>query len=67
MVRSTLTAIMGQLSCYTGKEVTWDAVCQSDFCYEPRPENCRDEMEPPVKPGADGTYPVFKPGVTKLI
>lgn len=67
MVRSTLAAIMGQLSCYTGKEVTWDAMCKSDFCYEPRPEDCRDEMEPPVKPGDDGTYPVFKPGVTKLI
>jgi hypothetical protein len=67
MVRSTLTAIMGQISCYTGKEVTCDEMWKSDFCYAPRPENCRDDMEAPVKPGADGTYPVCKPGVTKLI
>jgi len=67
MVRGTLTAIMGQISCYTGKEVTWDDICQSDFCYAPCPEDCRDDMEPPVKPGPDGTYPVFKPGVTRLI
>lgn len=67
MARSTLIAIMGQISCYTGKEVTWEQVSQSDFCYAPRPENCADNMEPPVTPGSDGWYPVFKPGVTKLI
>jgi len=67
MVRSTLTAIMGQLSCYTGKELTWEGMGHSEFCYAPRPEDCQDDMEPPVKPGADGVYPVYKPGVTKLI
>jgi len=25
------------------------------------------DMEPPVRPGADGIYPVFTPGVTKLL
>lgn len=67
MARSTLIAVMGQLSCYTGKEVTWEQVSASDFAYAPRPEDCRDGMEPPVKPGADGRYEVPLPGVTKLI
>jgi predicted dehydrogenase len=67
MARSTLIAIMGQISCYTGKELTWEQVSQSDFCYAPRPEDCADNMEPPVTPGSDGAYPVFKPGVTNLI
>ena len=67
MVRSTLMAIMGQISCYTGKEVTWEKLSQSDFCYAPKPEDCADEMPPPVTPGSDGAYPVFKPGVTTLI
>jgi predicted dehydrogenase len=67
MANSTLTTIMGQLSCYTGKEVTWQQANESDFSYAPNPEDCRDGMEPPVKPGADGTYPVPKPGFTKLI
>ncbi len=66
MVRSTLVAIMGQLSCYTGRETTWEEMKQSGFYYSPRPENCRDDMEPPVKPGSNGVYPVFKPGLTKL-
>jgi hypothetical protein len=67
MCRSTLIGIMGQLSCYTGKEVTWDQVSQSDFAYLPKPGDCHDGMEPPTKPGPDGSYPVYKPGRTQLL
>ncbi|MBN2271069.1 MAG: Gfo/Idh/MocA family oxidoreductase [Sedimentisphaerales bacterium] len=67
MARSTMVGVMGQISCYTGKEVTWDQINKSDFYYPPRPEDCRDDMDPPVKPGPDGTYPVPTPGVTKMI
>ena len=67
MANSTLTTVMGQLSCYTGKEVTWDQVAKSEFCYPPKPEDCRFDMEPPVKPGPNGQYPVCIPGVTKQL
>ena len=67
MARSTLFAIMGQISCYTGKEVSWEQINQSDFFFPPKPEDCRDDMEPPVKPGANGSYPVPVPGRTILI
>ncbi|NIP23413.1 MAG: Gfo/Idh/MocA family oxidoreductase [Phycisphaerae bacterium] len=67
MVRSTMITVMGQISCYTGKEVTWDQINKSDFYYPPKSEDCRDDMEPPVKPGAHGSYPVPKPGFTKMI
>ena len=67
MVPSTLTTVMGQISCYTGDEVTWDQINQSDFCYPPRAEECHDGMEPPVKLAADGSYPVPKPGKTEMI
>ncbi len=67
MADSTLVGIMGQISCYTGKEVTWDQINQSDFRYTPFPENCHDGMEPPVKPGANGSYPVYTPGRTVLL
>jgi predicted dehydrogenase len=67
MARSTLIGIMGQISCYTGKEVTWEEISNSDFYFPPKPEDVRADMEPPVKPDADGTYPVFVPGVTKLL
>ncbi|MHC4088597.1 MAG: Gfo/Idh/MocA family oxidoreductase, partial [Planctomycetota bacterium] len=67
MFRSTMITVMGQISCYTGKEVTWDQINKSDFYYPPKPEDCRDDMEPPVKAGAHGSYPVPKPGFTKMI
>jgi predicted dehydrogenase len=67
MVKSTMIAVMGQISCYTGKAITWEEINNSDFFYPPKPEDCRDDMEPPVKPGPDGTYPVYIPGKTKLI
>ncbi len=67
MARSSLIAIMGQLSCYTGKEVTSDEISTSGFYFPPKAEDCRTDMEPPVKPDASGIYPVFTPGVTKLL
>jgi len=67
MTRSTMITVMGQISCYTGKEVSWEQINQSDFYYPPRPEDCRDDMDPPTQRGADGSYPVPKPGSTKMI
>ncbi|MEI7729254.1 MAG: Gfo/Idh/MocA family oxidoreductase [Verrucomicrobiota bacterium] len=67
MARSTMIGIMGQISCYTGKEVTWEQINQSNFAYAPKPEECHDGMEPPVKPGANGSYSVYIPGQTRLL
>jgi predicted dehydrogenase len=67
MARSTMITVMGQMSCYTGKEVSWEQINQSDFYYPPKPEECRDGMEPPTKPDAGGSYPVPAPGRTKMI
>jgi predicted dehydrogenase len=67
-VRSTLVAIMGQLSCYSGQEVTWDEVSRSEFFFPPRPEACTWAMEPPTKPDTQGVYPVCAvPGTTKIL
>jgi myo-inositol 2-dehydrogenase / D-chiro-inositol 1-dehydrogenase len=67
MANSTLIGIMGQISCYTGKEVSWEQINQSPFAFQPLPEDCHDGMEPPVKPGPNGSYPVYVPGKTILI
>jgi hypothetical protein len=67
MARSTLMTVMGQISCYTGKEVTWEQINKSDFYYPPLPEECRDDMAPPAKPDASGSYPVPLPGRTVLL
>jgi predicted dehydrogenase len=68
MVRSTLITLMGQFSCYTGKEVTWQQIRNSRYCHLPRPEDVRAGMDAPVRPGPDGVYPLpFTPGVTSLL
>ncbi len=67
MARSTMIGVMGQISCYTGKEVTWEQINQSDFYYPPKPEECHDGMEPPTKPEANGGYPVPIPGRTIML
>ncbi len=67
MFKSTMTTVMGQISCYTGKEVSWEAINGSDYFYPPAPEECRDGMKPPVVPGPNGSYPVPIPGQTRMI
>jgi len=67
MTRSTLVSIMGQMSCYSGKEVTWEQINQSDYSYAPKPEECHDGMKAPVTLGDNNSYPVPKPGVTNMI
>lgn len=67
MVRSTTIGVMGQISCYTGKEITWEQINKSDFYFPPKAEDCHDNMEPPTKPGPNGSYPTYVPGKTKLI
>jgi predicted dehydrogenase len=67
MARSTMVAVMGQISCYTGRQVAWDQINQSQYCHSPHPEACHDGMEPPTRPGPDGSYPVPIPGKTEMI
>ena len=67
MVGSTMMGIMGQIGSYTGKAVAWDQAMKSAFFYPPKPEEVRSDMTPPVKPNADGIYPVFTPGETQLL
>lgn len=66
MVRSAQIVVMGQFSCYTGQRVTWEDVARSNYAYPPAGE-INDRTEPPVQPGPGGIYPVFRPGVTRLL
>ena len=65
MAGSTMLGILGQIVCYTGKEVTWDEAIQADYRWEP--VDCDFTTDPPVKPDENGIYPVAMPGVTKLL
>ncbi|MGD0089666.1 MAG: Gfo/Idh/MocA family oxidoreductase [Planctomycetota bacterium] len=63
---STMATVLGQLSVYTGKRITWKQALESKFAFPPLGEIGLD-MEPPVKPSPDGIYPVAIPGQTKLL
>lgn len=59
---STLMGIMGRMATYTGQVITWEQALNSKEVLVP---DIKDwHAEPPVKPDADGWYPVAKPGVT---
>jgi myo-inositol 2-dehydrogenase / D-chiro-inositol 1-dehydrogenase len=65
MASSTMVAVLGQMVCYTGRQLGWKKAYDADFAFEPR--QCDFTREPPVKPGPDGLYPVAVPGKTHLI
>jgi myo-inositol 2-dehydrogenase / D-chiro-inositol 1-dehydrogenase len=68
MTRSTMVAIMGQLSCYSGKQITWDAINQSDYFLPPAVEDCTWDMDPPTAPDENSVYPVCAvPGFTSNV
>lgn len=62
---STMATVLGQLSVYTGKRLTWSEAMDSKFAFPPLGE-IRMDTEPPVKPGPDGIYPVAIPGKSSL-
>jgi len=64
--KSTMTAILGRMATYTGKQVTWDEAMNSDHQLVPDENSLNWDMIPPVKPDEFGNYPIPVPGVTKL-
>ncbi len=70
MANSTMSTVLGQIACYSGKATNWDEVAKSDFQFGPPPDEASFDTPPPVKPdkpGPDGNYPLPIPGITKLI
>jgi len=64
MCHSSLLSILGEMVCCTGQRMTWEQVMKSELSFA-LPQYGWD-VEPPIKPGPDGHYPAFLPGVTKL-
>ena len=62
--KTTLTAIMGRMATYTGKEITWEQALNSNHILVP--DNLDWDSIPPVIPDENGKYPVPVPCVTKI-
>lgn len=59
---STLTAVMGRMATYSGKEITWEQALNSEL--DTMPKELGWDAAPPTLPGPDGLYKVAVPGVT---
>jgi len=60
---SSMTAVMGRMATYSGKELTWDEASKSEVSLSPA--RYAFDADPPTKPDAQGLYPVAIPGQTK--
>ena len=57
-----MTAIMGRMATYSGKELEWKDVIKSDITLCDV-DNLKDFNDPaPVQPDSDGNYPIAIPG-----
>ena len=65
MYTTTMLAILAQMVCYTGQEITWEKAMQSTLDY--RLPAYGLDAEPPVKPRDDGVYPTAMPGITPFV
>jgi predicted dehydrogenase len=64
---STMTAILGRLATYSGKEISYEDALKSELCISPVEQYRTFQDAPPILPNADMTYPIPTPGVTKVL
>ena len=60
--KSTMTAILGRMATYTGKEITWDEALASDLKLVPDEDTLTWNSVPPAIKDANGNYPIPVPG-----
>jgi hypothetical protein len=64
MCLSSLLAIVAQMAIYSGNAISWEKAMGSKHSFAlPR---YGWDVEPPAKPGKDGTYPTAVPGKAEL-
>ena len=62
---STMTAILGRMAAYSGKELEYKAALESKI--ELVPKELGFDKPAPVNPGPDGLYPRAIPGTTQVL
>jgi predicted dehydrogenase len=65
--RAAMTGILGRMAVESGKKITWDEALASNVELAPGIENLTLDSPPPVKPDAEGRYPIAMPGSTKVM
>lgn len=60
---AAMTGILGRMAAETGQMITWEDALASDVELAPGLDTMTMQSEAPVKPDADGNYPIAMPGV----
>ena len=60
--KSTMTAILGRMCSYTGKEIKWDKAINSDLKLCDVDSLTSMDDDAPIEPDGDGQYPIPVPG-----
>ena len=64
---AAMTGILGRMAAESGQTITWKQALASNLELAPGLDNLTMESDPPVKPDAEGRYPIAMPGFTKVI
>ncbi len=65
--RACLVAIMGRMACESGQMINYEEALQSNVELAPGLDTYTMASPPPVRPDANGRFPVVIPGRTKVI
>jgi myo-inositol 2-dehydrogenase/D-chiro-inositol 1-dehydrogenase len=64
---AAMAGILGRMAVESGQTVTWEQAMASNLELAPGLEGYTMDSDPPVKPDAEGRYPVALPGQTKVL
>ncbi len=64
---AAMTGILGRMAAESGKMITWEQAMASNLEVAPGLDDYTMDSEPPVKPDANGSYPIAMPGRTKVV
>ncbi len=64
---AAMTGILGRMAAESGKKITWEQAMASNLELAPGLDDFTMDSEAPVKPDAQGNYPIAMPGKTKVL
>jgi hypothetical protein len=64
-VEASLVTSMGRMAAHTGQEISYEDMLNCEHEFAPEVDKLTFDSPPPLRAGADGKYPVPRPGISK--
>jgi hypothetical protein len=64
---AAMAGILGRMAAESGQMITWEQAMASDIELAEGLDHYTMDSDPPVRPNAEGRYPVAMPGQTKVL